>query len=80
MYCVEEDHAVLPRNRKEIDATIDLVNGDRSDLPTDIPERRFGWLSREFMISEEAEAEQLRRRIESGDVRQKDIESLYYAY
>ncbi len=78
MYYVEEVHRDLPKNKRVLRATLDLIHGQMPDLDTSIPGRR-AIVERE-VAPPEVDAEGLKRRIEAGTATEKDLEQLYFAF
>ncbi|MEA3337224.1 MAG: alpha/beta fold hydrolase [Chloroflexota bacterium] len=80
IYYMEEVHRYLARNKKIIQATLDLIYDREPDLPTQLPEPEKGLLS--FApagpVSVEEEAADLRERIESGTLSEQDLDKFYF--
>ena len=78
MYYIEEVHRDLPKNKKIIQATLDLIHGRTPDLDTSIPGRR-AIVERELAPAE-IDAEGLKERIEAGTATEKDLQQLFFAF
>jgi hypothetical protein len=80
IYYIQEVHRYLPKNKEVIEATLDLVHGGSSDLPTTILPPDDGWL---FFAPEEpveVEADRLRQHLEEGTATADELTQLCFAY
>jgi hypothetical protein len=80
MYYVNEKHRYLPGNDKVIAGVLELLNGGKPKLAETIPPAPTGLFraEREFM-STDAEADDLRTKLEAGTASGADIGKLYFA-
>ena len=80
MYYVNEKHRYLPGNDKVIAGVLELLNGGKPKLAKTIPPAPSGIFraEREFM-STDAEADDLRTKLEAGTASAADFEKLYFA-
>ena len=78
MYYIEEVHRDLPKNKKIIQATLDLIHGRAPDLDTSIPGRRE--IVERDVAPPEVDAEGLKERIEAGTATEKDLQQLFFAF
>jgi len=80
MYYVNEKHRYLPGNDKVIAGVLELLNGGTPKLAKTIPPAPSGIFraEREFM-STDAEADDLRRKLEAGTANGADLGKLYFA-
>lgn len=77
MYYVEEVHRDLPKNKRIIRATLDLIHGQTPDLATSIPTRR-AVVERE--VAPKVDADALKERIEAGTATEKDLQQLFFVF
>jgi pimeloyl-ACP methyl ester carboxylesterase len=78
-YYVQVVHRYLPSNDQVIGATLDLINGDTPDLPSELPPPKTGLFGRsKRAVSPEAEAQKLRRRMETGTASEEDMGQLMF--
>jgi pimeloyl-ACP methyl ester carboxylesterase len=80
IYYIQEVHRNLSKNKRVIEATLELIHGGVPDLPTVIPPPDDGWL---FFAPEEpveVEAERLRQHLEEGTATADELSQLYFAY
>lgn len=80
IYYFQGVHRSLPDKREVIDATLDLIEGGRCDLPAELPRPKTGLFRRELEAPPEVEAQQLRQKIETGSAGREDLEKLYFAF
>lgn len=78
MYYIEEVHRDLPKNKKIIQATLDLIHGRTPDLDRSIPGRRA--IVERDVAPREVDAEGLKERIEAGTATEKDLQQLFFAF
>lgn len=75
-YYVQHVHRYLPKKREVIDATMDLIQGQKPDLPTELPPRKSGLFDREIQPPPDVEADRLRARLEEGTATEEDLAPL----
>ncbi len=80
IYYVQEVHADMPKNKAIIRATLDLIEGKASSLPTELPPPKHGWFRREAPVSIDAEARKLTDRLEEGTASAEDLSKLYTGF
>lgn len=80
MYYINEKHRYLPSNDRVIKGVLELIHDGAPRLAKAIPPRKPG-LFREprAPLSAEAEAANLRERLENGTATEADLERLYFA-
>lgn len=79
LFYVQEVHRELPKRKPVVDATLQLVESGQTDLPTDLPEPKPSFFTRDALTPPDVEAEMLRERIEDGTAREADFSRLYFA-
>lgn len=80
MYYIEEIHRYLPKHKKVIQATLDLVHGETPSMSTDIPARRETVRSRPVLEPVDVEAERLQRHLEEGSASEEELSQLFFAF
>ncbi len=80
MYYVEEIHRHLPRNKKVIQATLDLILGQTPGLATELPPHRAAPRTARAPQPVEAEAERLRVHLQDGTATEEQLSQLYFAF
>ncbi|MFQ5854812.1 MAG: lipase family alpha/beta hydrolase, partial [Anaerolineae bacterium] len=83
IYYIQQVHRYLPKNKRVIDATLDLIHNGTPSLPTELPPRDTGLLGhllgRDALAPADVEAERLRQRLEDGTASEEDLTLLYFA-
>jgi pimeloyl-ACP methyl ester carboxylesterase len=80
IYYAEEVHRDLPKNKKVIQATLDLIHGGMPDLDTELPPFDPGWFPFDTPEPVGESAEKLRANLEEGTASAKDLSQLYFAF
>ena len=79
VYYVQQVHRHLARDREVIQATLDLIHGEKPRLPAALPPRKAGILgSFRSAGPPEAAAERLRANIATGALDENDLAELYF--
>ncbi len=79
IFYAQEVHRDLPKRKLIIEATLELIHDGTSNLPTEVPPRKSGIFGRDVLTPVEVQAEELKRRIESGTANAEDLSNLYFA-
>jgi len=79
MYYIEETHRTLPKNKKVIKATLDLIAGQKPSLPTELPAHRVAIRTAPEPEPVEIEAERLRLHLQDGTANEEHLSQLYFA-
>jgi hypothetical protein len=80
IYYAEEVHRDLPKNKKVLKGTLELIHDGKPDLPTEMPPFDPGWFSFEAPEPVEDSAEKLRTNLEEGTASAEDLSQLYFAF
>lgn len=80
VYYVEAVHRYLSKNKRVIEATLDLIHGGTPDLDTELPPHTPGLFGFEVPVPAEESAEQLRDRIAEGTANAEELSQLYFAF
>jgi hypothetical protein len=80
IFYVQAVHRYLPRNKKVLAGTRELIHGGRPDLPAELPARQAGLFARSVEPPVELQAERLRRRLEDGTATEEDLSKLSFAF
>ena len=80
MYYIEEIHRTLPKNKKVIRATLDLIRGQTPSLAIEMPAYRAAPRSARETQPVEVEAEQLRLHFQDGTANEEQLSQLYFAF
>jgi pimeloyl-ACP methyl ester carboxylesterase len=80
IYYAEEVHRHLPKNKKVIQATLDLIHGGVPDLPADLPPRSAGIFDFAEPESVDVTAEKLRQHLKEGTATGDELAQLYFAF
>ena len=80
IYYAEEVHRDLPKNKKVLKGTLELIHDGTPDLPTEMPPFDPGWFSFEAPEPVEDSAEKLRTNLEEGTASAEDLSQLYFAF
>lgn len=82
VYYIQQVHRYLPKNKRVIEATLDLIHDGVPDLPTEIPPRTSGLLEhlfgRDALTPVDVEAERLRQHIAQGTASERELVGLYF--
>jgi hypothetical protein len=80
IYYAQEVHRDLPKNKKVLKATLDLIHGGVPDLDTELPPFDPGWFSFEPPEPVDESAQKLRANLEEGTASAEDLSQLYFAF
>ncbi len=80
MYYIEEIHRNLPKNKKVIQATLDLIRGQTPSLATEIPAYRAAPRTARAPQPVEETAERLRVQLQDGTATEEQLSQLYFAF
>jgi pimeloyl-ACP methyl ester carboxylesterase len=80
IYYAEEVHRDLPKNKKVIQGTLDLIHGGTPDLDTELPPFDPGWFPFDTPEPVGESAEKLRTNLEEGTASAEDLSQLYFAF
>lgn len=82
VYYIQQVHRYLPKNKRVIEATLDLIHDGVPDLPTEIPPRESGLFEhlfgRDALTPVDVEAERLRQHIVQGTASEEELAVLYF--
>jgi hypothetical protein len=79
VYYIQQKHRSLPASRRVIEATLELIHGGTSDLPTDLPPRKKELIPRGAPQPLALDAERLRNSLEQGTASAEELSALYFA-
>jgi pimeloyl-ACP methyl ester carboxylesterase len=80
IYYAEEVHRDLPKNKKVIKGTLELIHGGAPELDTELPPFDPGLFSFDVPEPVEESAEKLRTNLEEGTASADDLSQLYFAF
>jgi pimeloyl-ACP methyl ester carboxylesterase len=78
VYYTQEKHRNLPKRRRLIEATTELIHGGTPGLPTELPERERGLFAEAAPEQVEEQAAQLQGGIVSGTATAEELSNLYF--
>jgi hypothetical protein len=80
VFYIEEKHRDLPKNKRVIEATLDLIHRGEPDLPTELPMRKALLVDRPVSPPVDVEAEQIRGDVEVGTATEEELSQLFFAF